>query len=130
MWKRRNPAEVADRIIALVASGDLRTAGAWSDLLWHLERLPPRLREYTWQKMSLYLPPDSIAYLKTWSSSRLGGCALPRRGEGIPRTRAQGESLLAAVDGDPDRLTPRQRQAIRDLFALDDSQPVSERVRV
>ena len=71
MWKRRNPAEVSDRILEMVASGELKTPGNWADMLHHLNRLPPRLRTYTWQKLALYLPPETVLYLKRWASQEV-----------------------------------------------------------
>jgi len=48
------------------------------------------------------------------------------KGESIPETRDQALALLRAVDGDPDRLTLRQKDAIRRLYALDDYGTVAE----
>lgn len=49
-----------------------------------------------------------------------------QRGESIPETRDQALALLRAVDGDPDRLTLRQKDAIRALYGLDEYGIVAE----
>lgn len=42
------------------------------------------------------------------------------RGQGVPTSRNQALSLLAAIDWDLNRLTDEQRQAIRTLYRLDE----------
>lgn len=53
-----------------------------------------------------------------------------RPGEGVPQTRNQAYSLLAAVHFDISELSPEQVRAIRDLYGLSDYAAIAEGLEV
>jgi hypothetical protein len=45
-----------------------------------------------------------------------------------PTTRDEAIALLESVEWNPDRLTHEEERAVRDVYAIDDPRPVSEKV--
>jgi|GEM_PF-4421732 len=66
---RYTPRYTAAVILAKIDSGKLRSRGAWVDLLWHLERLPQRMKEGVWSWIEDRLGTDAVQYMREWARS-------------------------------------------------------------
>jgi hypothetical protein len=64
MQPRYAPRDRAEAIIRKIDAGELRTPGAWADLIWHIDRLPPRLAAWTWKEIEDRIGPDAVRYLQ------------------------------------------------------------------
>lgn len=70
MPSRYDPAYIARRIVDRVAAGDVKTPGAWAEVVYQIGRLPPRLQEWTFQQLERVLTRDAYLYLRSWSSQQ------------------------------------------------------------
>jgi hypothetical protein len=67
-WYGR-PDRVAKAMIDSLEAGEIRTQGAWVHFIRHLERLPPRLRIWTMEKIREIAGDNTHDYILSWINS-------------------------------------------------------------
>jgi len=63
-----NPQQIAERALALVRAGKVRTPGEFVVLISVIQSLPPRLRSWAWQQLEREIGWASVSYLREWQS--------------------------------------------------------------
>jgi hypothetical protein len=61
--KHWNPAYTAERILEKVRDRECVTPGQWHDVIYQINRLPPKLQAWTWLQLQDLLPPAGFEYL-------------------------------------------------------------------
>ncbi len=74
-----SPRERALRILERVDSGEIVTPGGWADVVYHLERLPPRLQEWCWNEIEARIGPDAARYLQQFARQPQGAVTVATR---------------------------------------------------